>query len=323
MPKDEDAERKVTRSIIKWSIIGVIAIFVVMILLSSVRTVDAGYVGIKTEWGEATETFQPGLHFVVPIRDDVKLMNTQTARVDANASAASSDLQTVSTDVVVNYHISTNPDTQLQLFNNFRGSYEDTVIIPAVQEAIKANTAKYQAAELITKREAVRSGIESLLEVRLQPYGITVSGVSITNLDFSAQFNAAIEAKVTADQNRLKSQVELEQKQIDVQKQIAEANATAESQILQAWGDATSQVIRAEANANATLINAEANARAIELSRLQISPEYIDYIYAQRWAKWDGKMPVIVGNTGTILDARGIPILDNPNSDIVNVTDGN
>src|SRR5262245_44961221 len=62
--------------------------------------------GIVVRFGAATgQTLQPGLFFVTPFIDRVELMDIQTHAYEAPASAASSDLQDVSTTVTVNYRV--------------------------------------------------------------------------------------------------------------------------------------------------------------------------------------------------------------------------
>jgi regulator of protease activity HflC (stomatin/prohibitin superfamily) len=76
----------------------------------------------------------------------------------------------------------------------------ERIVDPAVQEVVKAITARYTAVELITQREKVRNEIKDLLRQRLIAYDIIVDDFSIVNFRFSQQFEAAIESKQTAEQ---------------------------------------------------------------------------------------------------------------------------
>lgn len=263
-----------------------------LLILASVRIINAGEVGVKTEFGKVTDILEPNLHIVVPIVNDVAYLSTQIGKYEATASAASKDLQVVDTKLAINYKIKGSNDEIKLLYEQFRGNHEERIISPLVQEVVKANTAQFNAAELITKRVDVKSKIARDLKTKLDPYGIEVVEVSITDLDFSKEFNAAIEAKVVAEQTLEKEKIDLETKKIEVQQLIASTNASA-----------TSLVIQAEADAQARIIRATAEAEAIEKVTESISDPYVRYYYVTRW---DGMLPKVMGDNDVIIDIEDI-----------------
>jgi prohibitin 2 len=297
-----------------YAILTVLAIILVPVAIYTVlscQIVTAGYVGIEMHLGEIIGVLHPGLHLVPFGFNTVGYLPTQIKLMNGDASAASSDLQTVNANLAVNYQLVGSDKDMEELYGNFLGDHETRVIAPFIQESVKATTAKYTAEELITNRELVRENVESLLSSKLKPLKINVVAVSITNFDFSDQFNKAIELKAEAAQNKLRTQIELDQQIIEVQKQVAQANATRESAILQAEGDA-----------QATVIRANAQAAAIEniTHAMSTNPNYIPYLYASRW---DGALPKIVTSGGMLLqipaDVTGNQMLAVPE----NVTVGN
>jgi regulator of protease activity HflC (stomatin/prohibitin superfamily) len=155
------------------------------------------------------------------------------------------------------------PDRVQELWKTIGSDYKVRVIDPAIQEAVKAATAKYTAEELITKRAVVRDDIKTNLVARLQPDYIQVSDVSIVNFDFSASFNEAIEAKVTAEQQALMQKNLLEKVKFEAEQKVATAKAEAESIKLQS--------------------DAADNEKYIELKRLEVQLKMSE--------KWDGKLP--------------------------------
>jgi prohibitin 2 len=72
-----------------------------------VRIVDAGNRGVLVQFGniDTDVSLDEGLHFVVPFRDNVVQMEVRTQKVVENAASASKDLQDVSTQVALNYHL--------------------------------------------------------------------------------------------------------------------------------------------------------------------------------------------------------------------------
>lgn len=194
------------------------------LLAPAVGQVPAGHRGVVLQFGAVTSRIlDEGLYFVTPLVNSVELMDVQTHAFHAKASAASHDLQVVSTEVTVNYRL--DPSRVGTIYQTLRKDYETRILTPAVQEAVKANTADYVAEHLITKRPLVKAGIERVLQERLTVHGILVDTVNITDFDFSHEFNAAIEAKVTAEQQALKAENDLRRIKIEAQQVVAQALA--------------------------------------------------------------------------------------------------
>lgn len=288
---------------IKYTIVGVFAFIIIIGAFNSIKIINTGEVGVLLQFGEMKDVLAPGLHFVIPFISEVQYLPTQTMKYEVDASAASSDLQVVSAKIAVNYKISENKANVMQIYQAFRGAHEERIIAPIVQEAVKANTAKSSANDLIQRRESTKMAITGTLKEKLALYGIDVQEVSITNFDFSPEFNKAIEAKVVVEQEKQKAQLELEKKQIEVQKLVAEQNATATAQIIQAEADRQSMILRAEGEANATLTNAEANQKAINMIQGVLTDEYVKYQYSRQW---NGELPYFMGDSSGILLNMGL-----------------
>ncbi len=284
MRNQEDESPHYGKKILAIALIVIIALVAVFTLTSAYKTVPTGYEGVVLSWGKPVRIVGAGLNGIAPIAEDIALVNIQVQKVTADESAASSDLQEVTTSITVNYQL--DPTYAMDIYTNLRDQYESRVILPAMQDALKASTAKYQASELITNRDQVVSTIKDILQSKLNQYHIQITSVQVTNFKFSDQFQSAVDAKVTAEQNALAAQNQLAVIQFQAQQQViqAEANATAISAL-------------AQGNANATLISANATAQAMKIVSSQLSPQYIQYLYA---IGWDGKLPIYwVSGNGT------------------------
>ncbi len=258
-------------------VIGFIAAVVLLAGMSSITTVQSGTRGIIRTFGEITGILGEGLHFRPPFITAVTVVDVRTQRYESTSSAASRDLQIVSTQIVLNYR----PDaTRVDaLIRNIGTDYENLIIDPAVQEALKAATAQFTAEELITKRPAVSQAIQDVLRDRISDRGIIVEAVSITDFNFSEEFARSIEAKQVAEQDALRAERELRRAQIEAQQQVA----------------------RAEAEAQARLQIAQAEAEALRLQREVISPELLQLRFIERW---NGILPRFIsgeGGLGTLL----------------------
>lgn len=226
----------------KAAIAGILGLVVIafLIVLNPFTTVGTGERGIVLTWSAYNGTvLDEGLHVVTPFSQDVVTMNVQTQKTEAAVAAASKDLQTVSATVALNFHLDVNKVGDL--YQKIGLDYENRIIAPAVQEAVKAVTAKFTAEELITKRSEVKEMTKTILAERLSRDFVIVEDIAIVNFDFSKSFNDAIEAKVTAEQSALAAKNKLEQVKFEAQQQIETAKAQAESIRIQAQALAQNQ----------------------------------------------------------------------------------
>ena len=258
--------------------IAVIALIVIgVIAAAAVTIVDAGHRGVLLHWNAVDLTIAPlgeGLHFVVPFADSVVQMEVRTLKFIKATSSASKDLQTVSTEVTVNYHPSV--ESIHYLYKEVGLDYESRIIQPAIEEVVKQVTANYNAEELITKRPLVKSDIEIEIGKRLSEFNIQTDVVSITDFQFSALFAQAIESKVEAEQKAFKAENDLRRIQVEALQSEAIAQGEAKANIAQAEGEALA--IR--------IIN----------QALASNPFYLEWLKIQAW---DGVLPLVVGQDGT------------------------
>ena len=211
----------------------VVVVVLAILLFNSFAVVGAGERGVVfSKFGGVQEqVLGEGLRFKIPfiqtvVRTDVRIQKSET-----DATASSKDLQTVHSRIALNYHIS--PGEASLVYQQVGALYEERLIDPSVQEAVKAATAQFTAEELITRRAEVSTLIKDMLAERLVPRNIVVDEFNIVDFNFSNVFNQAIEAKQTAEQEALKAQRDLERIKIEAEQKITEAQAEAESQRLQ------------------------------------------------------------------------------------------
>lgn len=278
MSKFESPKLNVNSGAAKAILIGIIALIAIAVIVSaSVKIVDSGHRGVLLYWsavGTVLPPLQEGLHFVIPFANDVINIEVRTLKIDRSTTSASKDLQTVSTTVTVNYRPS--PESVHHLYQNLGLDYQNRVIQPAIDETVKQVTAKYNAEELITKRPLVKSDIEEAIRERLNTFNILTDVVSITDFQFSSLFAQAIESKVEAEQNALRAENDLRRIQVEAQQREAQAQGVAKANIAEALGE--SEAIR--------IIN----------QALANNPNYLEWLKTQ---KWDGRLPLVVGEGGT------------------------
>jgi len=262
----------------KGVVFGIIILIIIGVVIgSSVQIVDAGFRGVLLHWNAVDLTAPPldeGLHFVVPFQDSVVELEVRTLKYTKSTTSASQDLQTVSTEITVNYH--PEPNSVNYLYKEVGLDYENRIIQPTVEEVVKQVTANYNAEELITKRPQVKQDIQNEITARLADFNITTEIVSITDFQFSILFAQAIESKVEAEQRALKAENDLKRIEVEARQFEAQAVGIAQANIAEASGEAEAINIINQALAN--------------------NPYYLEWLKIQ---KWDGILPLVVGQDGT------------------------
>lgn len=255
------------------------AVLVVVLLVvgsSSYAQVEYGHVGLYKTFGKLNSNIlTPGMHLKIPFIQTVIQVNTQVTKTETDTTASSKDLQPVSTHVSVNYSV--NKDSAYNLMNNIGGNYDTVIINPAVQEIVKEVTARYQAEDLIAKRDVVASEISEHLTARLAKYDLIVNEINIVNFKFSEAFNQSIEAKQVAQQQALKASNDLKRIEIEAKQKIAQAEAEAESLKLK---------------------KQEVTPELVQLKQIEVQEKALE--------KWDGKLPQVTGGATPFIDIQSL-----------------
>ena len=245
-----------------------IFIFLVIVVFGFFKPwvqVGAGERGIVMNFGAVQDkVLNEGIHFRVPVMQQIIKMDIKIHKVVTDAASASSDLQDVALSVALNYHVI--PDKANLVYQTIGLEFKERMIDPAIQEVMKAVSARYTAEELITKRPAVSAEMQESLTKRLLLSNISVDAFSIVSFSFSKIFTDAIEAKQTAEQNALKAERDLDRIKVEAQQTIAAATAEAEALRLQKMNISPDLI---------ELRKIEANLKAIE--------------------KWNGILPQVTG----------------------------
>lgn len=208
--------------------IPLLMIFLLITLFSSFTTIKAGEVGIKTRFGKVIDTqLNEGLNWKIPYIEKINKVSIKVKKTEVESNGASKDLQDIHMKLAVNYKVI--GKSAPNLFRTVGSKYEETVLVPAIQESIKAVVSEYTAEELITKRQEVSIKSTEVLQSKVEKYGLSIDNFNITDFNFSAEFNKAIEEKQVAEQQVLKAKQELEKAKVDADKKVAQAQAEAES----------------------------------------------------------------------------------------------
>ena len=281
----------------------IVAVIIVLIgILTTLAIVPAGSTGVIVTFGKVSKnTLSEGLHLKVPFAQELVVISNKIQVYEADASAVSKDLQTVNSKIAVNFRVRN--DASASIYKNIGPDYQTVILMPAVQESMKAVSAKYTAEQLITERNKVGNEIKDQLEAKVAELLETIQKdmletarahrdshtytaknwdefVDTVNFDFSMEFNNAIEAKQVAEQNLLKTKTEQQQAIV-----VAEA-------------EAKKKVIAAEADAKAIQTKADAQAKANKELAQSLNDKLINY---QAIEKWDGILPKVASSANPLV----------------------
>lgn len=238
-----------------------VLVIALLLSLNACSVVGPGERGLRVSFGKVSQdVLEPGAYVWIPFFLGMQKIDVQIQKSEIESSAASKDMQEITSHVAVNWSI--NPEALVNTYKNVgdEGEVYARIITPAVNEVMKSAAAKFTAEEVLTKRMEMKLAIDDGLKNRLATYGVKLYDVNIVNLKFSSEFAKAIEAKQVAEQ-------EAQQEVYVAQKAKQEAFA----QIERAKGEAEAQRL-----VKATITAEILKQRAIE--------------------KWDGKFPQFMGS---------------------------
>lgn len=248
----------------------IIGVFVLSILISSIYYVSPGYRGTLVTLGNVHQTsFNNGIGLKWPFVSSMIETDIRTQVLNDTAVTYTKDIQTATIGFNLTYNVV--PESVPQLYEKIGKDYQTKLIIPIIQDAIKDVVGSWQAQDLVANRDKARMQILTTLKEKINKNYIQNISFQITNLDYSDNFEAAIENKVIAEQKA--------QEAVNNTKRIEE--------------EANQKVISAKADAEAMGIKAQA---------LEKNQKLVDYEAVQ---KWDGKLPTyMLGNSTPFINVK-------------------
>ena len=279
--------------------------------------VPAGYVGVvyNMNGGVDGEVLSQGWHLVAP----TKKVTTYSIGLeqsyltsdkkgdspnDESFNIPTSDGKTVKVNLEFSYRFD---ETKVaETFVMFKGKsgevIKDTFIKPKVIAWTQEVSANYPVTDIFgDKRTAINAELDVYLRERFAQYGIIIDTVNFTDISVDAETAAAIQKKVTAQQELELANIEAQTAKIQAEKDREVARIQAEKDKEVAQIRAEQEIIKAEAEAEALRIAAEAEAEANRKIAASLTAELIEKL---KYEAWDGKLPTVTGSGGTIIDIQ-------------------
>jgi len=240
-----------------------------ILIFSSYTVVDAGHSGVMVTLGRVSDdVLSEGFHYKKPFVAKVVQIDNRVTKTEVESNAASKDLQSILLKVSVNYRVISSASAKI--YKNVGSDFANVIVNPAIQECVKSVAAKYNAEQLITNRAVVSSEMEKEISQKINPYGLNIEIFNIINFEFSEEFNKAIEAKQTAQQQALKAEQDLTRIKVEAAQLIEKAKAESES---------------------------------YQLKNEQLSDKVIMMEFVE---KWDGKLPTVTSGGSALFDLSSI-----------------
>lgn len=291
----------------KKGLVGAISLALGLVVVTAccvlcLERVPAGYVGVvyNMNGGVDGEVLTQGWHLVSPTKkvttysigieqSYLTAENKGDSKDDESFSIPTSDGKTVKVNLEFSYRF--DEARVADTFTRFKGKsgevIKDSFIKPKVIAWTQEVSANYPVTDIFgDKRTAINAELDTYLRQKFDQYGIIIDTVNFTDISVDNETAAAIQKKVTAQQELELANIEAQTAKIQAEKdkQVAQINAE-------------KAIVEANAKAEATRIAASAEAEANKEIAASLTPSLIEKI---KYEQWDGKMPTVTGGTSIV-----------------------
>lgn len=205
-------------NVFKIGCVPVLVLIALTFIGSGFSVIDTGERGVVLRLGKYSGTMEEGLNFKVPMIDRVVKLTVRDTKYTAKLEVSSSDMQTIAVEESLVYALNTK-DVGL-IYQKYGTKYEDILIKPALAEITNSVIAAYPIEQFVEKRSEISDRINQRFTDKVKDSGIIVKSLSLTNHDFSDEYNKAIEAKKVAEQGALKAKYDLERVTLEAEAQM-------------------------------------------------------------------------------------------------------
>ncbi len=281
--------KKMTRKSI--STIVVLAVLAVVVY-SSVTVVAPNERGVQVTLGEVTgDILDPGMHFHPPFISTIKKYSIIPKGMNVyftvgTDGAITKDMQTVGSQVTVFYRY--NVERLMDAITKYNESILENAITRSLVASVKESVGKYSIYELVENQDKITKDVNTSLVQKLTDYPIDVTQLTISNWDWSEDFDKQIKETMNRTQQVRQAEQELKLTETNAQKQVAEAEAAKKA----AEQTAEGELIKAQKAADAKRAEADAlayyNAKVAQNYQVEIKLKELE-IELEKAKKWDGR----------------------------------
>jgi prohibitin 2 len=185
--------------------IGVLVLIVVLFASCSATVVDPGHRGVRITLGKvSTLPLEEGLHFKIPMLQQIRQLDIRTLRWAEVTQAYTKDVQQADVSFTLTYSLE--PSYSVEMYRTVGADWADKLIGQIILEELKRELGQHEAVTLIATRDQAARAIEAGSKAKLAERHVLVTGLQITNIDYTKQFEDSVEAKVIAQQRAIEEQ---------------------------------------------------------------------------------------------------------------------
>merc|ERR1719416_252052 len=204
-------------------------VFVLVCILSSLRTVPAGHLGLVTTFGSPNPALQsPGMHVCSPFASMVHF-SVKTTRFEQSNTVPTKEGLLVGLDVALLFRVL--PEKVFEIYTTLGGNYVDVLVAPLLASEVRGITSQNDAKVLYNSgREILQENLFTSMEAALRPRGLVLEHVLLRGVTLPAQLMQSIEAKAKAEQAAEQMKFVLMKEQQEAERKTIEARGIAEFQ---------------------------------------------------------------------------------------------
>ncbi|MBL4932060.1 SPFH domain-containing protein [Clostridium paridis] len=239
-------------------IVGVLAFILLLIVVSSIKIVNTGYLFVLERFGQFHRVLEPGWHFTIPFADFVrKKVSTKQQILDIQPQAViTKDNVKISIDNVIFYRVLSAKDAVYNI-EDFKSG-----IIYSTITNMRNIVGNMTLDEVLSGRDIINQELLKVVDDITDAYGIKILSVEIKNIIPPAEIQQAMEKQMKAERDKRAVILEAEGAR---QSSIERAEGEKQSKILQAEAEKQANIRRAEGLKESQLLEAEGKAKAIEV----------------------------------------------------------
>lgn len=289
--------------------VGAIVFAMLIVGINSCSVIDPNERGIDVTLGQMQDIIiQPGLHWKAPFVTHTRKFKLEPKTYEVtfsvgNDGAITKDMQTVGATVAVRYvYDESRLKDIVTLYAN--GSVIESAMKDNVKASLKETTGKYSIYELVIEQNAITAEVAKAMLERMANYPIAINQTTITNWDWSEDFDRQIKETANRTQQVKQAEQEANIAAAQAQKKVKEAEANKQAAEL----DAQAAVAKAEGESKAKKIRADADAyeaRQIAANQQAYQKQWDYEIALEKAKRWNGKevpdAAYIVPGTGAVV----------------------
>ena len=272
---------------------GSIVALVFIVIINSCSVISPNERGIQVTLGQVEgDVIQPGMKFHAPFITQIRKFRLEPKTYEVSFSCGSDgaitkDMQTVGSTVAVRYVYD-----EKRIMDIVTRYQNDAIIQGAMRDNVKASlketVGQYSIYDLVEKQNEVTTKVAQAMLTRMADYPIDISQTTITNWDWSDDFDKQIKETANRAQEVKKAEQDLKLAEQQAQKQVKEAEAKKAA----AEQEAEAELIKAQKAAEAKRVEADAlayyNAKVAQNYQVEIRLKELE-IQLERAKRWDGR----------------------------------